>query len=165
MAELVKTIKPKRLDIPGVQRRIETVLQQEGEAIAKEYRKTVATWANKPKFEVLTDTTGGSLIIIVGPTGNADAVKHFVWTDEGTKPHIIRAKNAPRLAFRTGFTAKTKARVIGSGQSSVSGELTRPLVVNHPGTEAREFTQTIMSATRRKRIAKRLIDAARVEAK
>lgn len=165
MAQFVKTIKPQKLDIAGVAQRLEKVLQSEGEAIAKEYRKTVATWANKPKFETLTDTSGGDLIILVGPTGNADAIKHFEWTDQGTKPHIIRAKNAPRLAFRTGFTAKTRAKVIGSGPGGTSGALTRPQVVNHPGTEAREFTQTIMSATRRKRITKRLIDAAKVEVK
>ena len=164
-AELVKTIKPKRLDTPAVKREIERVLKAEGDDIAREYRKTVKTWANKPGFEVLTDTKGGDLIILVGPTGDEAAVNHFVWTDLGTKPHVIRAKNAPRLFFGTGgVKAKTAPGVIGSSAGSRGGvPFTAPLVVNHPGTEARNFTKTIMSSTRRKRIIQRLIEASKIK--
>lgn len=167
VAQLVKTIKPKRLDVPGVKREIERVLKSEGREIAQEYRKTVKSWTNKPSFEVLTDTKGGDLIILVGPTGDEAAVNHFVWTDLGTKPHVIRAKNKPRLFFGTsGGKAKTAPGVIGSSAGARAGKpFTAPLVVNHPGTEPRRFTVIIMSATRRKRIVQRLVAAAKVKAK
>ncbi len=167
VAQLVKTIKPKRLDVASVKREIERVLKSEGREIAAEYRKTVKTWSNKTSFEVLTDTKGGDLIILVGPTGDEAAVNHFVWTDLGTKPHIIRAKNARSLFFGTGgVKAKTAPGVIGSSAGARGGKpFTAPLAVNHPGTTPRRFTATIMSATRRKRIVQRLVAAAKVGAK
>jgi hypothetical protein len=167
VAQLVKTIKPKALNIPAVKQQIERVLQAEGDAIAAEYRKTVSTWTDKPDFGVLTDTKGGDLIVLVGPTGSEAAVNHFVWTDKGTKPHIIQAKDGGRLFFgTTGGRPKTTPGIIGSNPGVIAGSpYTRPPSVNHPGTKARRFTAKIMSQTRRRRIVQRLVAAAKVEAK
>jgi hypothetical protein len=90
-------------------------------------------------------------------------VQHWVWTNEGTEPHIITAKDGGRLFFGTsGGRAKTQPGFIGSNPGVIAGKpYTRPQSVNHPGTKARNFTAKIMTRTRRKRIIQRLAEASR----
>lgn len=57
-----------------------------------------------------------------GPTGSVTfTVKYAQWVHDGTRPHIIRAKNKKVLRFKVG-----------------SQVLYRPLV-HHPGTKPRPF--------------------------
>ncbi len=73
--------------------------------------------------------------------GTDDEIYGYV--NDGTRAHIIKARRAPRLAFKTGFTPKTTPRQIGSRKGGVSGNLVRPKQVRHPGTKARKFSKTI----------------------
>ena len=66
----------------------------------------------------------------------------------GTKPHKITARRAPTLVFMWGgpgsYKPKTKPKgKIGGPGIVVGGTLHRPVSVNHPGTEARDFESTI----------------------
>ena len=71
-----------------------------------------------------------------------DEIYKFV--DKGTAPHIIMAKHRMRpLVFQTGYKAKTAPGTIGSRAGGPFGPTVRALVVHHPGTEARRFTETI----------------------
>ena len=161
VVQLVKSIKPKKLKIKATRDNILAELQREGKEIEKLMDKTVATWQGEtPKFESLVDVSGKDATVIVGPTGSDKAVNKWVWADQGTKAHVIRAKNKPRLLFRTGFTPKTKPNIISSFRGSKSGPWTSPVQVNHPGTVPRNFSKTIVSR-RRKKFISRIVIAAR----
>lgn len=103
--------------------------------------KAVSDWSDKPRFErelsIKPDLIIGRLIV----KGSDAAALHFMWTDQGTKAHIIRPKKAPMLRFQTGYAPRTapiaKAQV---GDGKASGQHVSTLVVLHPGTTARQFT-------------------------
>jgi hypothetical protein len=58
----------------------------------------------------------------IGPTGSVTfTVRYAEWVHDGTRPHIIRAKNKKVLKFRVG------------------GDVIYRKLVHHPGTEPRPF--------------------------
>ena len=67
----------------------------------------------------------------------------YGYVDQGTKPHIIRPKRAQKLFFKSGYSAKTTPRVIGSNNGGANGPDVFANVVRHPGTKAREFAETL----------------------
>lgn len=162
VAQLTKTIKPRKLNTKTVQRRLQVALNKEAKIIRREYEKTTATWNDPPKFEIITDISGNDVSVLVGPTGTDMQINKFVWTDEGTKPHVIKAKNAPALVFQTGYSPKTLPNKIASFPAGRFGEFVRVQSVNHPGTEPRNFTKIII-ARRRKPFTQAMITAARIE--
>lgn len=105
-------------------------------------RDVVRDWRHKVDFTDEMVVTKYRLELTVKPTGRH--VKIFKYVDKGTKgPYIIHAKNAPRLTFRTGYSARTApvARYnIGTGQSF--GDWRSAKTVIHPGIKARKFTET-----------------------
>lgn len=158
--ELVKAIKPRKINTKTIQRRLQNALNKEAKIVKREYEKTVATWDDPPRFEALTDISGNDVSILVGPTGTELQVKKFVWTDQGTKPHVIKAKNAPALIFQSGYSPKTLPNKIASYPAGHFGEFVRVQSVNHPGTEPRNFTRIIVQR-RRKPFTQAMIQAAK----
>jgi len=142
----MKAIRPGRLNVQTILKEIETQLQIEGRYIEGEFRKTTATWTNKPAFETLTDTTGGNLTVLVGTDNEI-----YKFVDEGTRPHRIvpKASNrSGRLFFQSGYVAKTTPGIIGSRAGGKFGNVVVARAVNHPGTQARGFTKQIEAKTR-----------------
>ena len=112
-------------------------------ALIKSHEIIVAPWEHKPKFQSRKYIKPQFIAVNVFPTGDNAKIWRFV--DEGTKPHIIKAKNAPRLIFQTGYVSKTlakPARTVSGGGYTTGPIISKP-VVNHPGNEAREFTKII----------------------
>lgn len=72
---------------------------------------------------MLIRTRGGMLVRVRNPT------KYAGWIERGTKPHVIRARRAPSLAFYW-------PRV---------GSWVYPLKVNHPGTRPYWFLRTAVT--------------------
>lgn len=164
VAQLSKSIKPKKLNTAKVRQNLLNALRKEGTAIAKELRKTVTSWeGEKPKFEVLIglERSPGSATVLVGPTGTEKAVNKWIWNDQGTRPHVIRAKNVPRLIFKTGYSAKTKPGFFGSFPGGSFGPTVSKFQVNHPGTQARRWSKLIVKR-RRKKFIQAMNKAARV---
>lgn len=100
------------------------------------FENTVKTWTNKP---TLTPT----------PTPRGWAVKvdpafPYGWVDQGTPPHIIRARNAPMLRFQGPYHAKTRVNVIASYKGGRGRVWVSKRQVQHPGIEARNFRDIIM---------------------
>jgi len=101
----------------------------------------VRSWSRKPTFTRKNKTRTPVRIseqIVIG--GSSEAVKAFRFVDEGTRPHVITARNAPRLAFNLNYSARTEpiARAnVGTGIAT-SARVYRQSV-NHPGTKARKF--------------------------
>jgi hypothetical protein len=143
-----KTIKPGRLRIDAVRKEVQAEMLKQGKYIQAEYRRTVATWTHKPKFETVTDITGGDMTILVGTDDEI-----YLFVDEGTKAHPITPKaNNPRglLFFQEGYVAKTVPRVLGSRAGGRFGAVVAAKAVRHPGTEARGFSQMIQEKTRKR---------------
>lgn len=109
----------------------------------RQYTQAVQNWHDKPLYTRKLLATKDLITGQVMMGGSEDAQKHWIWTDQGTKPHKIRAKNVPTLKFQTGFAPKTRAVAqsnVGSGRSF--GAWRSPIEVDHPGTKARRFTKT-----------------------
>lgn len=162
VVELVKVIKPRKLQVDKVRQNILKTLQAEGRGIAREFDKTTATWqGERPKFEVLIGLTGNDATVVVGPSGSDKAVNKWVWLDKGTKPHLIRARNKPRLVFKAGYSPKTKVGAFTSFPGGSYGPTVATFQVQHPGTEARGWSKLIVKQ-RQKRFKQNLAKAAQV---
>lgn len=123
-------------------RRVRQAMRQQAEMVKADYERTVATWKHKPAFTI-TEMDDGTRYTV----GTDDEVYQFV--SKGTRPHVIMARNAKVLAFRSGYQAKTTPRVIGSGGGGGSGPNVFRQIVHHPGTEARDFERTIQYESQR----------------
>lgn len=118
------------------QRAIENALDGVAADVEKDFKTTVATWREKPRFYIRV--RAGERIIAT------DGVV-YRWVSGGTRPHLIRAKTRAGLAFyATGFRPKTRVHQIVSYKGQAANrDFTRPQVVHHPGTEAREYPQVL----------------------
>lgn len=105
------------------------------------HRKVVREWVKKPGFRQQKYKSPNTYSIKIVPTGRYASVWYFV--DRGTKPHEIAAKNVPLLKFQTGYSPRTAAVAkFAQGTGQKFGPWVSTAVVQHPGTEARKFTQT-----------------------
>lgn len=105
------------------------------------HRKVVREWTHKPGFRQQKYASPNTYSIKIVPTGRYATI--WTYVDKGTKPHEIAAKNVPLLKFQSGYSARTAPVAKfqqGTGQSF--GPWVSAQVVQHPGTEARKFTQT-----------------------
>lgn len=152
----VKQIKPAKLKIDKVRLEILNTLRAEGKEIIDDYEQTVQTWRNKPTFEQAISLSGGDATVLVTPDGPNR--QQFEYVDKGTRPHIIRPRRATVLRFKGTYRAKTQSGVIGSGPGGASGADVYRQFVNHPGTEARRFSE-IIEQRRRKRFQSAVVDA------
>lgn len=107
------------------------------------FQKITASWDHQPDFAFTQRVSPKLIEVKIFPYGEHAQI--FEWTDKGTKPHEIRPKPENKrglLIFQTGYSARTApiARFdVGSG--TASGEWRAAASVQHPGTEARQFTQ------------------------
>ena len=140
----ITPINTSRLKLPSLLGMVQKEAKKEAEKIQKEFGGTVRTWKKKPRFTI-TMQDGGSFEV-----GTDNAIYGYV--DQGTKPHVIRAKNAPYLSFfRTGFVSKTKANNLNvrAGRTA-NKDFTQVKQVNHPGTEPRNFTKLIRNRSQKR---------------
>lgn len=123
--------------------------------VGRDYESTTRTWSskNKPTFDVIVAESDGDYLITAG----TDSLL-YKWTDEGTKPHIIRPRRSRFLRFRVGGRAKTTPNVIGSQAGSRGDSWRTADFVLHPGTRARNFTKRIQE--RRQKTAEQEISQA-----
>lgn len=99
-----------------------------------DFKVTAQTWEHKPGFSIEAPDNATRIV------GTNDTIYGYV--EEGTRPHVIVAKGKT-LAFPSGHRAKTRPRVIGSGSGGSSGSTVFTKRVQHPGTDAREFSVVI----------------------
>jgi hypothetical protein len=148
VTELNKSIKPKKLKVDKVRLKLLNELRKEGRIVQREFEKTVRTWqGERPKFEVLIGLTGKDATAVIGPTGSDKAVSKWTFLDEGTKPHAIKPKKKPALAFRSGFQAKTTPNLITSSTGGSFGpfvHLRKGQSVKHPGIKPRNWTKIVV---------------------
>ena len=145
MAILVKKIKASRLNEAAMAQAITAGMQEVGKEMKKEFEKTTRTWKNKPDFEIIEAITPNLGKVEVGVFTDDEI---YGYVNDGTEPHIIAPKKAGgKLAFKWAgpgsYKAKTSPRTISSTSGGSSGGTVVLPYVFHPGTEAREFDETI----------------------
>lgn len=122
------------------------VMQAEAKNVEREFNITVRTFKRKIGFKAKVEADGFEVV-------TDDEI--YGYLDSGTRPHVIQARRAPRLAFYSGgFVSKTVAGRLNprAGRKANTG-FTRPLKVNHPGTAPRNFSKIIAERSN-KRVAK-----------
>jgi len=138
---ILKVISPKRIQPDVFRQEILNELRKVETAVLKDYRKTTATWNHKVQFDSKITFAKGSPGVIVETDD-----KIYGYVTYGTKAHPIVA-HGNALVFTWGgkgsYKAKTTPRVIGSQAGGPSGKTVFFKSVQHPGTEAREFHETI----------------------
>lgn len=121
-------------NLPGV------VQQALGDLVRDEavpqFQSTARTWTRQPKFEPVQTDRGWAVKV--------DPVLPWSYVDQGTRPHIITARNAPLLRFTGPYHAKTKVGVIASYKGGRGNVWVSKRRVKHPGIEARNFRDIIM---------------------
>jgi hypothetical protein len=150
--EVIK-VKGGLLSDPGkLSRVVENALSAAALGAKADFGVTTQTWSNKPRFTIIRKT--GERIV-----GTSDEVYGYV--DHGTRAHVIRARANKPLAFKTGYRAKTSPGRIASTSGGASGDSVFARAVNHPGTKARKFSETIARKWRKElpEIMQRSIDA------
>lgn len=143
MRLLVKKITPKRaelLNIAALRSELREAMEEVESGVQKDFESTVATWSTEVTFATRL-TVGNAITMRVNPSGSGAEIWGYV--NAGTRPHIIRARNARSLAFRSGYRAKTRAGRIASGGGGPSGDTVHAQQVMHPGSEPRDFTGQI----------------------
>lgn len=133
----VVAIVPKDLfaDTAKISRAVETTFNNAARAVKVDFDTTTQTWKNRPVFTITKDGPGSRTV------ATDDEIYGYV--NEGTPPHIIRARRAPLLRWNYPFRPKTRPRYIGSNAGGVGSNVARAKLVHHPGTKAREFTEVI----------------------
>lgn len=123
--------------------------------VVADFNDVTSDWQTDVTFDARVEVQGGNIVIGIGPRRNA---KIWRYVDEGTRAHAIRPRRAKRLRFQTGYSARTRPGRAHVGNGTASGDVVYSAGVWHPGTEAREFTKTIMDKWR-KEIAQVVRDA------
>lgn len=115
---------------------IEDSLRRTSRLVISDFESTVADWKEKPVFFVRVDDRS-----ITAGTDN----QIYVYVNDGTPAHIIRARNAPNLIFRQGgFIPKTQVgRIRSRPGRAANGPMVSKKQVMHPGSEGRHFDRLI----------------------
>lgn len=115
------------------------MIQKTQQDLRRELQKTVRTWDNQPNW-TLENYFGVQVLWVKVFTYSTQ----YRLVNTGAKRHPILPRNGKMLRFRTGYKAKTSARLIGSVAGGKFGPYrSTPIVPDHPGFEAREFDKTI----------------------
>lgn len=134
----VKVIKPKGkvFNAPAMRRVVENGLSAAARGARVDFNVTTKTWSTRPEF-VIEKIKDGRKVYTKSEI--------YGYVNDGTRPHTIAPRNGKALVFGgPGFKAKTSPGVIGSKKGARGkGTIITPKPVQHPGTQARNFSKTI----------------------
>jgi hypothetical protein len=156
---LIKTIKPKRLQIKEIRFEILNALRKEASFHRKELKKTVRSWSPpRPSFESAISTAGGHLAVLTSPRGTRMAVKKWNWADRGTRYRSIHARRSPYMTFQVGYQPRTRPRHFSSRRSRNFGRWVRVKTVRSHRIRPRRWTEEL-NKRRRRPFTKRIFRA------
>lgn len=122
---------------------IAITVAETGAELQNQHKRVVRSWHHKPGFRVQRYNSPTVYSVKIVPTGRYARIWYYV--DRGTKAHTIKAKNAPFLKFQTGYSARTApVAKFNKGTGQRFGSWAQKTEVQHPGTEARKFTETFL---------------------
>jgi len=134
-------IKPDKFNSSAIFQELDDRAHDVADLMLKDYLAGVANWNHKVTFkkDVTVNPFGGVGIQI----DTEDEVYTFV--HEGTRAHRIEPRRARRLAYPSGYRAKTKPGQIKSTPGGSFGETRFSSGVNHPGFPGRFFSRPIQA--------------------
>lgn len=137
----LKPIQPKGLGakFKALPKAVEKGMREAAEAVKRDLESTTEGWQHQVEFTI---TQSGSTYTI----STDDEIWNYV--DKGTRPHII-VGHGKMLRFMAGGAPKTQPGRVRSGSGSPGSVVVIRPRVNHPGTEARDFSGTIAKRWRR----------------
>lgn len=158
-----KQIKASKLKLDPVRLEVLNALRAEGREIRKELQRTTQTWEGaKPTFEIAIGLTQDEASVLVGPGGDRQGAQKWVWLNEGTEgPYKIEPRGNYPLRFPNPgtFSSKTLPGTLDSRAGSPGGPgVVYARSVEHPGIEARNWTEMV-AKRRRRRFTRRMIKA------
>lgn len=114
-----------------------------GDELKARHDKVVRQWSHKMPFKAQREQGKSYQVVKIVPQGKNKKIWYYV--DLGTKPHVIRAKNKPFLAFQSGYSARTAPIAkFNQGTGRKFGAWRKVKEVNHPGTKPRKFSETFL---------------------
>ena len=144
-AILTKRIKPAKFEIKAFTDAFEKAAKKIAKEIKVEFEITTIGWDTDVHFEELVSIGPNSVDILVATDNEI-----YGYVNDGTSPHKIRAKSGKRLAFMWGGPGSYQAKTAPgkkvhnpAGGNVVGGKFTRPMIVDHPGSEGRGFDKLI----------------------
>lgn len=118
------------VDIARLRRELDTGLDDSAQRVQANLEKPTSTWQTKVAFQIKAIANGRTI-----STTN----EIYGYVSKGTRPHIIRARNARYLNFPSASSPKTSPGSLDSGAGSRGPADTFRRQVRHPGTDARNF--------------------------
>ena len=134
-----KPIVPKDPDFNASRRELSKGVKETGDEINSDFKSTTSTWESSVKFRRKDNLRGSKAFSTL--TDTSDEIYSLV--SRGTRPHVIQPRRARRLVFKGTFRAKTLPGTIRARQGGQSGGTVVTTVVEHPGTEPRNFDRTL----------------------
>lgn len=133
----------------SVDRHTKRAIEREQKKIVKALEQATGAWQRPVAFESNVDDDEGATI--------STEDNRYKWVDEGTRPHVIRPRNARILRWLPGSNvrneiARRQARADQRDAAVYAKE------VNNPGIRPRSFTDNVMR--RRKRYVYKAIENA-----
>jgi hypothetical protein len=128
------------LNVKGLSRDLRAAREETAALVRGDLEKSVKDWDKKPKFIVKSLIRADESIISIFTDNEL-----YIMLNNGTRPHIIRPKNARMLYFKDAYNAKTIPNVLESrpgGTPNGAGDVFAK-EVHHPGTKARRWFWTI----------------------
>jgi hypothetical protein len=134
MAKAIRSLGGFQLDVKDFERAVITKVKRIGNLIESGLNEGITTWRNKPKWRIVRasysfEMTTDSLI--------------YIFVNEGTKPHVIKARKSPFLRFRARYKSKTTVGSKTARFGGSFGQYRSVKSVKHPGSAPREFTKLI----------------------
>ena len=151
--KIIKKLPSPQHQFKFIQDQIKRELVPVAEAHVTERNKVVSDWDTEVKFGYRISSTEKQVTLTIVVENENEQVSEggnfpvgALWKSidkTGVRPHTIRAKNAPRLAFQTGYQPHTRPIARSGGPGVATGQFVRPLQVEHPGYPPRKFSQVI----------------------
>lgn len=141
----VRAIIPEKFDADALLKTLRDEFERYAPHLVKDLQRTTAHWTGeKPVFKPLIRVwMDREMVLEIRLAGPEKGVNKWIWINEGTKPHVIRPRRARHLHFQTGYTAGSKPGSTFTMRASTGGDWRAALEVNHPGTQAREWSRLI----------------------
>lgn len=131
---------PLKVNMDALLKEFAKGLDDTRKVLYEDFTSVTSTWNPPPRFRTKLHA-GGWWKDYSTEVWTTD--QRYLWTDQGTKPHIIRPKNAKVLRFRRVFNAKSVPGRLKAYVGASSGRYLYANVVHHPGTKPRRFTELI----------------------
>ena len=141
-----KAIRPGKMHDAEFRRLARNAMRRVSSGMLKDFESTTETWDTKPEFKEHTSVDSREEFI-AAEVSTSNPI--WIMLNNGTRPHEIWAgwytgtSEHKTLAFPSMFQPKTTPKVLGSSDGASGGDTVFTPYVQHPGTEARQWTKVI----------------------